>query len=372
MKIKDIVTIPLKFEMEKPIWDAQHYIPSRQALLVKVITDEGIVGYGEAACFGGPIEITKTVIEKELKPFFIGKDPFDIEYLWDNVFHTTIQHGRSGVIIMGLSGIDIGIWDVIGKSAGKPLYKVLGGFNNKIEAYASSGFYSEGKGIKELCEEAENYLIEGFKTVKIKVGGLLVNEDLKRIKEVRKILGDNYRLAIDANSNWDVATAKYVCEKIKYFNIRWLEEPVYPYDYEGSAEVKKTSIIPVAGYEQEFTRYGFKKLICADSVSIVQPDVTWAGGITECRKIAAVAQAFNIPCIPHVFSSGISLASNLHLIGSIPNGSLLEYDRNYNPLRNTLINEELLPDKNGFVHIPDRPGLGIEVNEDIIKKYSIE
>jgi len=369
MKITKIEAIPLKFSMDKPIWDAQHYIPARQTLLVKVQTDEGIIGWGESASFGGPMITTKTVIEEELAPYFLGESPFSIERLWDKVYKGTIQHGRKGIIIAALSGIDIAIWDIIGKASGKPLYQLLGGYRDQVEAYASSGFYSEEKNIFRLCQEMEHYVSEGFKTVKMKVGGLTPEQDLERIRAVRKTVGSRVNMAVDANSNWDVPTAKWMTRQIEELSIRWLEEPVLPDDVQGSAEVARQTIIPIAGYEQEVTRYGFKSLIDQKAVHIVQPDVIWSGGITECKKIAALAAASHLPCIPHVFSSGVCLAANLHFIASIPNGSLLELDRNENPLRDLLINEALLPDKNAVVHLPQAPGLGIEINLEIVEKY---
>jgi len=358
--------------MESPIWDAQHFIPSRQTLLVKVYTDEGIIGYGEAASFGGPMITTKTMIEQELKPYFIEKDPFRVELLWDQVFHGTIQHGRKGVVIAALSGIDIALWDIIGKVTNQPLYKLLGGYRDQVQAYASSGFYSEGRTNAKLCKDMESYVEAGFKTLKMKVGGMSPREDLQRVIDVRKTIGEDIELAVDANSNWDVPTAKWMSKRLEDLNIKWIEEPVLPDDVAGSAEVARNTIIPIAGYEQEVTRYGFKTHIEQKAVHIVQPDVIWSGGITESKKIAALASANHLPCIPHVFSSGVCLAANLHFIASIPNGSLVELDRNPNPLRDLLINESLQPDQNAIITLPDKPGLGIDINEEIVSKYRVD
>lgn len=369
MRIERIETIPLKFEMGKEIWDAVHRFSARQALIVKVYTEEGITGYGESAYFGGPIVTTATVIEKELAPFFIGQNPFQVEYLWDLVYRTTVQHGRRGLIIAALSGIDIALWDIIGKAVNKPLYQIIGWFRQKVEAYASAGFYTEGKGVKELCREMESYAAGGFKTLKMKVGGLGIHEDLERAENVRKAIGNKVDLAVDANSNWDVPTARLMGKQLENLGIKWIEEPVSPDDIEGSAIVAQSTVIPISGYEQETTRYGFRPLIENRAVHIVQPDVTWSGGITECKRIAALASSWNLPCRPHVFSSGVCLAANLHFIASIPNGDLVELDRNFNPLRDFLIFDALSTDSKGMIALPDRPGLGIELNPEIIKKY---
>ena len=371
MKIIDIETIPLQYKMDKPIWDAQHYIEARKALLVTVVTDEGIVGYGESASFGGPMISTKTVIDHELKPYFIGQDPFDVEMLWDKVYKGTIQHGRKGIVITALSGIDVALWDIIGKALNKPLYKVLGGFRDKVGAYASSGFYSDGKDIKNLCKEMESYVSSGFRALKMKVGGLNPREDLERVKSVRGTVGEDIVLGVDANSNWDLPTAKWISKRLEDLSIGWIEEPLLPDDVQGSADLAQTTIIPIAGYEQEQTRYGFRNLIENKAVHIIQPDVIWAGGVTETKKIAAIAAAWNLPCMPHGFSSGISLAVNLHFLASTANATLLEFDRNPNPLREQLINEAIKIDGNGTVEVPKGPGLGVEINQDVIEKYRI-
>ena len=371
MKIIEIETIPLQYKMDSAIWDAQHFIEARKALIVKVVTDEGIVGYGESASFGGPMISTKTVIDHELKPYFIGEDPFDVEKLWDKVYKGTIQHGRKGIVITALSGIDVALWDIIGKALNKPLYKVLGGFRDKVSAYASSGFYSERKSIKNLCENMESYVSAGFKNIKMKVGGLSPKEDLERVKNVRDAIGEDVVLGVDANSNWDLPTAKWISKRLEDLSISWIEEPLSPDDVQGSADLARNTIIPIAGYEQEQTRYGFKNLIENKAVHIIQPDVIWAGGLTESRKIAAIAAAWNLPCMPHGFSSGISLAVNLHFIASTANATLLEFDRNPNPLRDHLINDAIKIDRNGEVAVPGGPGLGVDINQDIIEKYRL-
>ena len=372
MKIINIEVVPLTFEMKGAIWDAQHLFSARQALVVKVQTDEGIVGYGESASFGGPLVTTATVVMKELSPFYLGQDPFLVEHLWDTVYRTTVQHGRRGVVIAALSGIDIAVWDIIGKALDTPLYKVLGGSRTKVEAYASGGFYAEGKDLGGICREMEGYATQGFRTLKMKVGALRPEDDLARVKAVRRTLGDGVALAVDANSNWDVPTAKMMCSRMEDCSIAWLEEPVSPDDPEGSGAVSRSTFIPVSGYEQEMTRYGFRTLIEKGAVHIVQPDVIWAGGITECRKIAAIASAWHLPCRPHVFSSGVCLAANLQFIGAMPNCDILELDRNENPLRDALICGGLTPDGDSYIHLPEKPGLGVEIDEEILERYRTE
>ncbi|MCM3759992.1 mandelate racemase/muconate lactonizing enzyme family protein [Alkalihalobacillus oceani] len=370
MKITEIETIPLAAELQEPIWDAQHYIPKRQALIIKVYTDQGLIGLGESASFGGPIETTKAVIDKELKNYFIGKDPFDVERLWDDVYKGTVQHGRRGIVIAALSGIDIALWDLIGKATNKPVYKILGGYRDEVEAYASSGFYSEGRGLPQLAHMMETYVKEGFKTVKMKVGGMSAKDDLKRVQAVREAVGDEIGLAVDANSNWDLPTALWMAKQLEPFNIKWIEEPLMADDVTGTAKLANSTVIPIAGYEQDVTRYAFMELIKNQAVYYLQPDAIWAGGISECKKIAALALANHLAIMPHVFSSGVCLAANLHFIASTANAHLLELDRNENPLRDELIHHSLIHE-NGRIKLPDSPGLGIELNEEVIRKYTV-
>ncbi|MDK2927007.1 MAG: D-arabinonate dehydratase [Bacillota bacterium] len=371
MKITDVKAIPVSYPLVKPIWDAQHYIAARTAVLVRVETDADLVGVGESACFGGPWETTATLVEKEIAPYYLGQDPFCVERLWDASYRGTIQHGRRGAVIAALSGVDIAVWDIVGKATGLALYKVLGGYAESIPAYASGGFYSDGKGPEELAQEVAGCLQQGFTAAKIKVGSLAWEEDLERVRAVRRAIGPHVPLMVDANSNWDVPTAQRAAHDLEEFNITWIEEPVCPDDVEGCARIVAGTRIPIAGFEQESTRFAFRNLICAKAVGIVQPDVTWAGGITECRRIAALAAAWNLPCVPHVFSTGVSLAANLHFIASIPNGRWLEYDCNPNPLREELIGGRLRIGPTGQVALPGGPGLGIELDEAILARYRL-
>jgi len=371
MIIQSIEAIPLCYDMQNAIWDAQHYFSKRQCLIIKIKTDEGIIGFGESATFGGPVNVTKVVVEEELSPLYVGKDPFHVEELWETAYRQTIQHGRKGIVISALSGIDIAVWDIIGKACKQPLYRVLGAHKNRVQAYASGGFYAEGKGKDGLCKEVVASIEKGFTTAKIKVGKLPLREDIERVRTLRHAVGDNVHLAVDANSNWDVPTAKKAAHLLEELDIEWIEEPVSVDDVTGSSQVVKNSTIAISGYEQEVSLFGYKQLLEERAIDVVQPDVVWCGGITAARRIAVLAASHSILCRPHVFSSGLCLSANLHFIASTANADLLEYDQNPNPLRNELIKDVLLPDAQGFVNLPSEPGLGVEVNEEILKKYRI-
>ncbi len=390
MKITRVECLPLIYPYEKPIYDALFKAAHRQALLVKVYTDnDNIYGIGEAASFGGPLESTKTVIEKEIAPRIIGEDPFDVERIWQKVYYNSFQHARGGIVICGLSGIDIALWDIMGKALNTPVYKLLGGYKNKVRAYASGGFYSQGKGTKEITEEMKSYVDQGFTAVKMKVGrnltslnpievmpdsgyNLTLEEDLERVASVRKAIGQDVRLLVDANAAWDVHTAVVMGRHFDRLGVYLIEEPVCTDNADGSAQLAAALDLKVGGYETEQLAFNFARLITNHCIDVVQPDLSWAGGITECRKIANLAYVYHKEFAPHCFSSAVLMMASLHFLCAIPNGGMLEFDRNPNGLREEIVKEPLCIDKDGFVMVPERAGLGIELREDILHKYLVK
>lgn len=391
VQITDVTTIKLKYDMPVPMADAVHYMPDRPTLLVQVHTDDGIVGLGEAAAYGGFLESTEAVILGELRQTILGQDPFRIERLWSMMASRAHQRGRQGMLMMAISGIDIALWDIIGQATRTPLYRLLGGYRDMLNVYASAGFYAAGKDASALAEEVGRYASQGFRAVKIKVGrnpevmsNLLhdmphpgyatvsLEEDIERVRLARKAVGKGVSLAIDANNAWTPSIALKFMREVESFDISWLEEPVATDDIEGSALVAQQLDTPIAGYETETGLPGFRELISRRAVDIVQPDAIWTGGITECRKIAALAQAYGLTVIPHVFSSAVSSIANMHLIASLPNAGLLEFDQNPNPLRTELFDEPITLSATGTVRLPDRPGLGVTLNSETIERYRIE
>jgi L-alanine-DL-glutamate epimerase-like enolase superfamily enzyme len=389
--ITDVTTIKLRFPMQIAMADAIHYMPERPTLLVQVHTDEGIVGLGEAASYGGYLESTEALVTGELRHTIVGEDPFRVERLWQMMATRAHQRGRRGMLMMALSGVDIALWDIIGQATHTPLYRLLGGYRDSLPAYASAGFYAQDKDSAALAEEVGGYAERGFRCVKIKVGrqpDALMNplkdmqasdyatvsfeEDVERVRAARAAIGPGVKLAIDANNAWTPSLALAFMSEVEDQDIYWLEEPVATEDLEGSAMVAERLTTPVAGYETETGLPGFRAMMAARAVDIVQPDVIWSGGITESRKIAAVAQAYGLPVIPHVFSSAVSSIANMHFIASIPNGSWLEFDQNPNALRSDLFEQPITVDADGNVSLPDRPGLGVTLNMDTVERYRVE
>src|SRR5690349_2905051 len=387
MKIKDIRTVALSYKCEPPYGSAGGMQARRGALLVEVETDGGIVGIGESGLGGGA---TATVIEKDLKPLLLGEDPLLIEGLWQTMFARTRQYGRRGVVLFRSSGIDIALWDIAGKVAKLPVWQLLGGARDRVEAYASGGFYQEGKGVDGIAGEAEGYRARGFKGMKMKVGRnpstqthlrqLIGNaefcevdpaEDIARVAAVRKALGPAAKLMVDVNCAWSPSFAIEMGRAMEPYNLYWIEEPVATDDIDGSAEVARALHTPIAGYETEIGLYGFRELITRGAVDIVQPDIAWAGGFSECRRIAALAQAHHRMVAPHAFASAVTLVAPLHFIASIPNGLVLEFDQNPNGLRDDLLQEPIGIESDGMIKVPERPGLGVEFDLGVVERYRV-
>ena len=387
MKIADVRTIALSCRCDPPYASAAGVQGQRGALLVEIETDNGIVGIGEAGIGGG---VTADVIGKVLAPLVRGEDPLLIEHLWQKMFARTRQYGRRGLVMQAISGIDIALWDIAGKVAKLPVYRLLGASRDRVEAYASGGFYQEGKSAADLAGEAEGYRDRGFKGMKMKIGRnpstqthlrqLLgqaefcevdPSEDLARVAAVRQALGPQGKLMVDVNCAWSPDFAIEMGRAMEAQKLYWIEEPVATDDIDGSARVADALATPIAGYETEMGLYGFRELIDRGAVDIVQADIAWSGGFSEGRRIAAYAQAHHRMVAPHAFAGAVLLVASLHFAAAIPNGLLLEWDQNPNALRDELLKEPLRLEKDGTVRPPERPGLGIELDRAAVERYQI-
>jgi L-alanine-DL-glutamate epimerase-like enolase superfamily enzyme len=388
MKIVDIRTIPLSYRCDPPYGSAGGMQARRGGLIVEIETDEQVIGIGEAGVGGGS---TRDVIDKQLRPMLIGADLLLIEGLWQKMFARTRQYGRRGIVMNAISGVDIALWDIAGKVAGLPLYRLFGACRDRVAAYASGGFYQEGKSIDDLAGEAEGYRARGFKGMKMKIGRnpstqthlrhlvdhaelceVEPEEDIARVAAVRKALGPKAKLMVDVNCAWSPAVAIEMGRALEPYKLYWIEEPVATDDVAGSAMVADALATPIAGYETEIGLYGFRELIERGAVDIVQPDLAWSGGFSECRRIAALAQAHHRMVAPHAFASAVTLVASLHFIASIANGLVLEFDQNPNGLRDEILKEPIRIDSDGMIRLPERPGLGIELDPAAIERYRSE
>jgi L-rhamnonate dehydratase len=344
-------------------------------LLVQVVTDEGLTGVGTAGAANGHAMFT---IENHLKYVVLDQNPFDVEMLWERMFRESINYGRKGMALEAISAIDIALWDIMGKATGQPVYNLLGGkTRDRIRAYASRLYATEA--LDELAAEAQGYLDQGFTAMKQRFAygpregrkGMLLNLEL--VKTVRDVVGPDVELAADAYMGWDV---RYAIRMVKMLedaglNLAWVEEPLMPDDIAGYAQLSAEVDTLISGGEHEFTRYGFRELIDRHAVDIVQLDVNRAGGLTEARKIWAMAAAHDLPVLPH---SG--QLHNYHLIMSHMNSPLAEYFPppigvpDGNELFWTLFTGEPRAE-NGYITLSDAPGLGLEINWDVVNVHRI-
>jgi L-lyxonate dehydratase len=341
-------------------------------LVVEVFTDNGLAGIGDAALTP---HVTKQVIDQYLKPLLIGADPWDIEFLWQHMYRKTMAFGRKGIGMVAISAVDIALWDVLGKSAKQPVYRLLGGRTKpRIPVYASRLYCME---LSELAAEAKKYKDEGYKAMKLRFGwgpvdgaeGMQHNVNL--VRTVREVVGDGIDVMADAYMGWTLDYAKRMLPLLEPFNLRWLEEPVIPDDIHGYAELKSYGLIPIAGGEHEFTLYGFRELLEARAVDYIQFDTNRVGGLTQARKISALAEAHSVPVIPHA-----GQMHNFHLVMSSLNSPMAEYF----PVVDVEVGNELFwyifegepKAKNGFVDLDENvPGLGLKVNEKALKKFKV-
>jgi D-galactarolactone cycloisomerase len=378
MKITDIKTYVLKTPLEEPFAFAMGWVRQRGTMIVEVITDEGVTGWGESLCHGlQPPEIAQTIVEAALKPILIGEDPFDVDVLWERMYNLTRPFGQKGAVPNAMASVDIAIWDCLGRALGKPVHKLLGGaYRSEIQPYATGFYRVEGKSYpEEAIAEAKRHIARGFTAMKLKIG-FGVEEDIHYVRAVREAIGPGPKLMVDANHAYNVSAARRILKAIEPFDIHWFEEPISPEDIDGYRELKTLTSIYLAAGENEFTKVGFREWVSKRAVDILQPDLCSAGGFTECRKISVLAQAWHMMLIPHVWGSGIGLAASLQFLATVPPAPLalkpiepmLEYDQSSHPFRQDLIFDAIAM-RDGKVPVPTGPGIGVEVNRHVIERY---
>lgn len=370
MKITDVEAIYLRLPQVKEQCDS-----GQDALIVKVHTDEGITGIGEVD--SGPLAARGVILGpyshticSGLRHLLIGEDPFETEYLWHKMYRSNMYTGRAGVSVHAISGIDIALWDIKGKKLGLPVWKLLGGgFRKQIRCYASVLFDSPSK----TYEIARRLRDQGFDAVKFGWGpmGESPAMDVSLVAEARRGLGPDADLLVDAGLPWDAKTALQRAHAFSAYNIFWLEEPLSADDYEGYRRLSEASTVRIAAGEEEDSRKSFKRLIVDGQVDVVQVDLTRCGGFTEAMKIATLAADHGRPVANHGFTTYINVAAALHWLCAVPNALIAEYvaqeDTN---LRNFVTHQKIIR-KDGFLEIPQCPGLGIELNEEGIAKYRV-
>ena len=376
MKITRIRTHLLESQLSQPFAYSRAWYASRTAMVIEIETDDGLIGWGESY---GPASMTQAVV-RTATPWLIGADPLRTEWIWQELYARFRDHGQAGVVIQGLSGIDIALWDIKGKHFGAPIHRLMGGpLRTEVPAYATGLYRREtGDPATYLAEEAAGYVAEGFTAMKLKVG-FGVAEDAAVTRAVRKAIGPDVTLMVDANHAYDAVAAIRLGRAIEPLDIGWFEEPVPPEDIAGHQAVKAALSIPVASGECAFTRYGFRDLLTTRAVDIIQPDTCAAGGLSECKKIADMAVAFGVRYNPHVWGTGIAIAASLQLLAVLPPHTppslapispMLEFDRTEHPIRQALLVAPI-EHAGGVVAVPDGPGLGIEIDRDALAYFAV-
>jgi L-alanine-DL-glutamate epimerase-like enolase superfamily enzyme len=392
VKIRSIEAVPLEHKYTAPPKWYSDYGPKTEshAIIVKVDTDEGLIGYGEVhpgyGYTAGACWTAKTIVEKELAPEIIGEDPTRPEYVWEKLFTTPRTElamtygfspprlGRRGVTICAMSGIDMALWDIFGKSLGVPTYKLLGGgYRTKIAAYASGGHAPA----EHAGEQALSYLAHGFRAMKMRVGGMdaprITEGSTARIAAVRDAIGPDIGLMIDAHGSLTTTQAINLALAAEEYDIAWFEEPVSSDNWSGMARVRNSTSIPISTGENDFTRYDFREIIANESADILQPDLALCGGFTSARRISTLAQTANLQVAPHVWGSAVLFYASLHLAAAMPNCPIFEFRTGeFGPFTD-LVDIPPSVDSDGFVHVPDRPGLGFELDlDEAARKYPFE
>ena len=386
MKITDLKIYSIEGKLKEPFWWGNGGNSKRTATLVKIETDEGIHGWGEG--WAGA-----ELIENSLKNIVIGKNPLLREKLWAEMFdelnNAILYPGIGGSAI---SAVDIALWDIAGKSLGVPVSVLLGGkVKDAVHVYATGLYYTREDfkaEVEERIKEATNYEDKGFNAMKIKIGALTVDQDLERVSSVRSALNKNTKLMVDANQAYDLRTAKYMADKLYEMDIFFFEEPIMGLDVHGYRELVKYSKIRISGGESLRTRYQFKDFINYKAFDIAQPDVGNVGGITEFKHVQSLAYANGIHVYPHVWGTSIMIAASLHLASTFTNlpistsptqfsqEPIMEFDQSENPIRYAIESEDSFESKDsfkfkdGYLEVPEKPGLGVEIDENSVRMFS--
>ena len=388
MKITKITSHVLGYDLPETLGYSQQYYKKRTSHIVEVETDEGVTGWGE--CFGpGNIAFAnKGIVEKVIQPIVLGMQALDRDVIWHKVYNLMRDHGQKGMPLQALSGVDIALWDIAGKAANLPLYKMIGGAHrDKVEVYGY-GMMLRPENINSLIsrfkEESAEIKEMGFKALKMKVG-VGPKDDIKLIEAVRGGIGDNFRFMVDANHGYTTHDALYVGRAMEEFSPYWFEEPVAPEDLDGYRELRAFLKVNISGGEAEFNRWGWRKLLESRGLDIAQPEVCALGGISEYLRVLALCHSHFTPVVNHVWGSAIAVAVNLHLLAAMPPlpGGLfpwepmLEFDTTHHHFIDDLLTVSLdiknqVKNNNGTVSLPNGPGLGVTPQRDFLDKFRID
>jgi D-arabinonate dehydratase len=364
-RIIDVSVETYRAPIDPPIRNGRYTYASHDLCLVRVVCDDGTTGFGigdGGVGLSRAPEMTRATVES-LRPALLGEDPLRTERIWANLWVPKLL-GRRGFTTRVVSAIDLALWDLKGRLLDLSVADLLGRCHDVVPAYVAGGYYREGTDTSDLAAELEGHVAAGARAVKMKIGGVSLREDIVRVRAAREAIGDEVKLLVDANNAYRVHEALEAARKIEPFDIYWLEEPLMPDDYPGHAFLCEHCAIPIAVGENEYTRYGFRDLITAHAAMILNPDAQFLGGVTEFMKVAALAQAFDLPIAPHG-----NPELHVHLAAAIPNALLVEYARVPGDGVWDYFFPERLPLRDGAVAAPRKPGFGIEIDEEALTAF---
>jgi len=369
-RIKSIQAIPLSFRLPegKTVKLGIGSTIKRDAIIVRVETECGVVGYGEAHPGRSPGAVT-SLIANTMAPLAVGMDAFDTNGVWSRIHKMQLaSHGMGAGAALALSGIDMALWDVRGKLCNQPLYKLLGGSSKSIKAYAGGialGFQAP----QSLAEEAQQYVGAGYQALKLRLGDN-VADDAARVRHVRKVLGDGIDILTDVNAAYTIDEVRRLMPVLEEAGIGWLEEPFACDNFGGyRAAAALSTRVPIAAGENHYTRYDFARLLEERAVQVFQPDLSKTGGITEGMRIGALVSAWGFKVHPHSSATGLNHSACVHMLAAVDTPGYFEACvSHFNPFRD-LFGPAFHADGNGFVRPLDKPGLGLEIDEAIFKEF---
>jgi len=362
-KIKKVDVHLVSMPIKDGFRDATRNVEMIGYTIVRITTDQGLEGVGVTYHEVGG-EATKSLIINNIAPKLIDRNPLETEVIWQEMFHYLRGIGRKGLMFCALSAVDIALWDLKGKIFEIPLFRLLGGNKTKVPVYGSGGWTSYTD--EQLVEEMKEIIAQGYKMIKFKVGvngGETPQKDVSRVRKVREAVGPDIKILLDANNCWDAATAVQFANRVREYDITLLEEPVFADDILGLAKFKRGTDIPLATGEHEYTKFGARDLVLNQAADIIQCDGTRAGGYTEMLKIASITQAWNLKFAPHAMEN-----IHIHLVSAIPNALYLERLLLFEELTSFVYEHPPVPIE-GYIEIPELPGLGLKLNMNFINEW---
>lgn len=387
MEITKITSHILQYDMPQTLGYSQQFYNKRTAHLIEVETDEGLTGWGE--CFGpGNIALAnRTIVQDVIQPMILGQSPLDRDVLWHKTYNLMRDHGQKGMPMQALSGVDIALWDIAGKVANLPLYQLIGGAHRQQIPVYGYGMMLRPEPLEDLTvrfqEEARAIKDMGFVATKMKVG-LGPRADIKLAEAVRRGIGDDFRFMVDANHCYTTSDAFEVGRALEDLGAYWFEEPIAPEDLQGYRELRAGLNVNISGGEAEFNRWGWRSLLESRGLDIAQPEVCALGGISEYLRVLALCHAHFTPVVNHVWGSAVAVATNMHLLASMPDlpggmnpwEPMLEFDTTDNKFRDELLETPLeiqaqVARTNGYIALPEGPGLGITPDRDFLQYFAL-